>query len=218
VSAEQSSVSVPVVSQSRAAAGQIEVPAAVLAGPVNEGLLHEMVKSQLASRRAGTHMTKTKGLVSGGGKKPWKQKGTGRARAGSSRSPIWAGGGTIFGPQPRNYAYQLPKSARKAALRSVLAARHGEGKLVVVDALSLSEPKTKQMVECLKGLGVEGSVLVVLASPNEGMMRASRNLAKVKVLPLLGLNVYDVLKHKTLVITRDALEQLASRLSTGEAA
>ena len=217
MSAEQSSVSIPVVSQSRAAAGQIEVPAAVLAGPVNEGLLHEMVKSQLASRRAGTHMTKTKGLVSGGGKKPWKQKGTGRARAGSSRSPIWAGGGTIFGPQPRSYAYQLPKSARKAALRSVLAARHGEGKLVVVDALSLAEPKTKLMAEALRGLGVEGSALVVTASPDEGLLRASRNLAKVKVLPLGGLNVYDVLKHQTLVITRDALEQLATRL-TGEAA
>ena len=217
MSAEQSSVSVPVVSQSRGAAGQIEVPAAVLAGPVNEGLLHAMVKSQLASRRAGTHMTKTKGLVSGGGKKPWKQKGTGRARAGSSRSPIWAGGGTIFGPQPRSYAYQLPKSARKAALRSALAARHGEGKLVVVDALKLSEPKTKQMVECLSGLGVEGSALVVTSSPDEGLLRASRNLAKVKVLPLGGLHVYDVLKHATLVITRDALEQLATRL-TGEAA
>ena len=217
MSADTSSMSVPVVSQSRAAAGSIEVPSAVLGGPVNEGLLHEMVKSQLASRRAGTHMTKTKGLVSGGGKKPWKQKGTGRARAGSSRSPIWAGGGTIFGPQPRNYAYQLPKSARKAALRSVLAARHGEGKLVVVDALKLAEPKTKQMVECLKGLGIEGGVLVVTASPDESLQRASRNLAKVKVLPVGGLNVYDVLKHQTLVITRDALEQLATRL-TGEAA
>jgi len=217
VSADTSSMSVPVVSQSRAAAGSIEVPSAVLGGPVNEGLLHEMVKSQLASRRAGTHMTKTKGLVSGGGKKPWKQKGTGRARAGSSRSPIWAGGGTIFGPQPRDYSYQLPKSARKAALRSVLAARHGEGKLVVVDALKLAEPKTKQMVECLKGLGIEGSALVVTASPDEGLSRASRNLAKVKVLPVLGLNVYDVLKHQTLIITRDALEQLSARL-TGEAA
>jgi large subunit ribosomal protein L4 len=217
VSAEQSSVSVPVVSQSRTAAGQIEVPAAVLAGPVNEGLLHAMVQSQLASRRAGTHMTKTKGLVSGGGKKPWKQKGTGRARAGSSRSPIWAGGGTIFGPQPRSYAYQLPKSARKAALRSVLAARHGEGKLVVVDGFSLAEPKTKLMAEALEGLGVEGSALVVTASPDEGLLRASRNLAKVKVLPLGGLNVYDVLKHQTLVMTRDALEQLATRL-TGDAA
>ena len=211
------SVLVPVVSQTRAAVGQVEIPAAVLSGPVREGLLHAMVKSQLASRRAGTHATKTKGLVSGGGKKPWKQKGTGRARAGSIRSPLWAGGGTIFGPQPRDYAYRLPKSARKAALRSALAARHAEGKLVVVDALTLSEPKTKQMVECLAGLGVEGSALVVLGVANENVMRATRNLPTVKVLLVGGLNVYDVLKHATLVMTRDALEQLAARLA-GEAA
>jgi len=213
---DQTSVIVPVVSQTRAAVGQVEIPAGVLAGPVREGLLHAMVKSQLASRRAGTHSTKTRGFVSGGGKKPWKQKGTGRARAGSSRSPLWAGGAVIFGPQPRSYAYQLPKSARKAALRSALAARHGEGKLVVVDALSLSEPKTKQMVACLAGLGVEGSTLVVLAAPDDALMRASRNLPNVKVLPLGGLNVYDVLKHATLVMTRPALEQLASKL--GDAA
>ena len=213
----ETSVLLPVVSQTRAAVGQVEIPAAVLSGPVREGLLHAMVMSQLASRRAGTHATKTKGLVSGGGKKPWKQKGTGRARAGSIRSPLWAGGGTIFGPQPRSYAYKLPKSARKAALRSVLAARHGEGKLVVVDAITLSEPKTKQMVECLAGLGVEGSVLLVLGTANDAVMRAARNLPKVKVLLVGGLNVYDVLKHATLVMTRDALEQVAARL-TGEAA
>ncbi len=216
MSAEPTSVVVPVVSQTRAAVGQLEIPAAVLAGPVREGLLHEMVKSQLASRRAGTHSTKTRAFVSGGGKKPWKQKGTGRARAGSSRSPLWAGGAVIFGPQPRSYAYQLPKSARKSALRSALAARHGEGKLVVVDALTLSEPKTKQMVACLAGLGIEGSALVVVAAPDETLARASRNLPNVKVLPLGGLNVYDVLKHATLVMTRDALQQLAAKL--GEAA
>jgi large subunit ribosomal protein L4 len=207
---------VPVVSQTRAAVGQIEIPSAVLAGPVRESLLHAMVRSQLASRRSGTHATKTRGFVSGGGKKPWKQKGTGRARAGSIRSPLWAGGAVVFGPQPRNYAYQLPKSARKAALRSALAARHGEGKLVVVDALTLSQPKTKQMVECLKGLGVEGSVLVVLASADDAVMRAARNLPRVKVLLAGGLNVYDMLKHATLVMTRAALEQVAARL--GEAA
>jgi large subunit ribosomal protein L4 len=205
-----------VVSQTRAAVGQIEVPAAVLAGPVREGLLHEMVKSQLASRRAGTHATKTRGLVSGGGKKPWRQKGTGRARAGSIRSPLWAGGAVVFGPQPRDYGYHLPKAARRAALRSALAARHGEGKLLVVDALSLAEPKTKQMVQCLKDLGVEGSALVVLAEPNAALMRAARNLPRVKVLLVGGLNVYDVLKHATLVMTRDALAALATRL--GEAA
>jgi large subunit ribosomal protein L4 len=212
----ETSVIVPVVSQTRAAVGQVEVPAAVLAGPVREGLLHEMVKSQLASRRAGTHSTKTRGFVSGGGKKPWKQKGTGRARAGSIRSPLWAGGAVIFGPHPRDYSYHLPKSARRAALRSALSARHGDGKLVVVDALTLTEPKTKQMVECLRGLGIEGSALVVLAAPNDAVMRAARNLPHVKVLLVGGVNVYDVLKHATLIMTRDALEQLAARL--GEAA
>jgi large subunit ribosomal protein L4 len=212
----ETSVKIPVVSQTRGDAGQIEVPAAVLAGPVREGLLHEMVKSQLASRRAGTHSTKTRGFVSGGGKKPWRQKGTGRARAGSIRSPLWAGGAVIFGPQPRDYSYQLPKSARRAALRAALAARHGEGKLVVVDALTLDEPKTKRMVECLAGLGVEGSALVVLGAANNGVMRAARNLARIKVILVGGLNVYDVLKHQTLVITRDALEQLVGRLGDSE--
>src|SRR2546428_7247646 len=114
-------VTLPVVSQSRAPAGEVQVPAAVVAGPAREHLLHEMVRSQLAGRRAGTAATKTKGFVSGGGKKPWRQKGTGRARAGSIRSPLWAGGGTIFGPQPRDYAYRLPNAARNAAQRSTLA-------------------------------------------------------------------------------------------------
>src|SRR5262249_55588666 len=148
--------------------------------------------------------------------KPWKQKGTGRARAGSIRSPLWAGGATIFGPQPRSYAYQLPKSARKAALRAALAARHGEGKLVVVDAIRLAQPKTKQMVECLKGPGGEGSALAALAAADDGLARAARNLPGVKVLVAGGLNVYDILKHATLVMTRDALEHIAARL--GEAA
>src|SRR6059036_2723915 len=151
----EGSVTLPVVSQTRDRVGEIQVPAAVVSGPVREHLLHEAVRSQLASRRAGTHATKTRAFVSGGGKKPWKQKGTGRARAGSLRSPIFAGGAVIFGPQPRDYSYHLPKSARRSALRSALAARHADGKLVVVDALSFTEPKTKRMIECLKGLGVE---------------------------------------------------------------
>src|SRR6266571_819466 len=148
----EGTVTLPVVSQSRVPAGQVEVPAAVVAGPVREHLLHEAVRSQLAARRAGTVSTKTRGFVSGGGKKPWRQKGTGRARAGSIRSPLWAGGGTIFGPQPRDYTYRLPKSARQAALCAALATRHAAGKLLVVDALSLPAPKTKHMVECLAGL------------------------------------------------------------------
>src|SRR5213596_1032920 len=195
----EGTVTLPVVSQSRAPAGQVEVPAAVVAGPVREHLLHAVVQSQLASRRAGTAATKTKGFVSGGGKKPWRQKGTGRARAGSIRSPLWAGGGTIFGPQPRDYAYRLPKTARRAALRAALA--------------SLHEPKTKQMVECLRGLGLEGaSVLIVLGQADVAIQRAARNLPHVKVLVAKGLNVYDVLGHTHLVLTRAALEAVAGRL------
>ena len=209
----EGTVTLAVVSQSRAPVGQVEVPAAVVAGPVREHLLHAAVHSQLAARRAGTAATKTKGLVSGGGKKPWRQKGTGRARAGSIRSPLWAGGGTIFGPQPRDYAYRLPKTARKAALRAALASRHAAGTLLVVDDLSLPEPKTKQMVECLRGLGLEGaSVLIVLGQVDAAIQRAARNLPHVKVLVAEGLNVYDVLGHTHLVLTRAALEAVAGRL------
>src|SRR2546426_8933313 len=147
----EGTVTLAVVSQSRAPVGQVEVPAAVVAGPVREHLLHEAVRSQLAARRAGTAATKTRGLVSGGGKKPWRQKGTGRARAGSIRSPLWAGGGTIFGPQPRDYTYRLPKSARQAALRAALAARHAAGKLLVGGAPSPPAPKTQHIIECVAG-------------------------------------------------------------------
>src|SRR5437870_11405741 len=214
----EGTVTLPVVSQSRAPAGQVEVPAAVVAGPVREHLLHAAVQSQLAARRAGTAATKTKGFVSGGGKKPWRQKGTGRARAGSIRSPLWAGGGTIFGPQPRDYTQRLPKSARRAALRAALADRYAGGTLVVVDALSLAEPKTKLMVECLGNLGlVEGSVLIVLAGADVAIERAARNLPDVKVLLARGLNVYDILGHTHLVMTRAALEEIATRLG-GETA
>lgn len=211
-------ITLAVVSQTRAQVGDVEVPAAVFAGPVREPLLHAAVRSQMAERRAGTAATKTKGFVSGGGKKPWRQKGTGRARAGSSRSPLWAGGGTIFGPQPRDYGYRLPKSARRAALCSALAARHAEGKVLVVDRLALSEAKTKQMVACLGGLGLgDESVLVVLAEPDQSVERAARNLPGVKVLRAAGLNVYDVLDHACLVLTRAALDQVVARLRPGEA-
>jgi len=210
----EGTVTLPVVSQSRAPVGEVAVPAALVAGPVREPLLHEVVRSQLASRRAGTVATKTKGFVSGGGKKPWRQKGTGRARAGSIRSPLWAGGGTIFGPQPRDHAYRLPRSARRAALRSALAARHATGALVVVDELRLTEAKTRHMVELLRGLGLErASVLVVLAEADDAVQRAARNLPRVKVLLARGLNVYDVLGHEQLLLTRAALERVAARLT-----
>jgi large subunit ribosomal protein L4 len=204
---------VPVVSLNRSPAGELTVPSALVAGPVREPLLHALVQSQLAARRAGTAATKTRGFVSGGGKKPWRQKGTGRARSGSSRSPIWVGGAVIFGPQPRDYGYRLPKSARRAALCAALAARHTDGRLLVVDALTLAEPKTRRMQELLEGLGLgDGDVLIVLAAEDATVQRAARNLARVQVIVEVGLNVYDVLRYSHLVVTRAALERLATRL------
>jgi len=211
-------VKLPVVSLTRAPAGELSVPSALVAGPLREPLLHALVQSQLAARRAGSAATKTRAFVSGGGKKPWRQKGTGRARAGSSRSPVWVGGAVIFGPQPRDYGYRLPKSARRAALRAALAARHADGRLLVVDALTLPEAKTKRMHELLEGLGLgSADALVVLAAADETVQRAARNLARVKVIPEGGINVYDVLRYSHLVITRAALERLASRLAGDDA-
>lgn len=209
---------VDVVTIENKKAGSVELSPVIFEAQVRPHLFHAEVRRQLARRRAGTHSTKNRAGVSGGGAKPWRQKGTGRARAGSTRSPIWAGGGTIFGPQPRSYAYRLPKSARRAALRAALAARHAEGRLLVVDGLSLPAPKTKHMVECLAGLGLgEGRVLVCMARPDEAIARAARNLRQVKVLLVEGLNVYDVLGHAHLVLTRDALLALVERLG-GKAA
>jgi large subunit ribosomal protein L4 len=211
VTAEQT-LALPVVSLKREPVGTVEVPAPLVAGPVRTHLLYEAVKSQRASWRAGTHATKTRGCVSGGGKKPWKQKGTGRARAGSIRSPLWAGGAVVFGPQPRSYDYRLPRGARRAALRAALAMRHGEGRLTVVDAFTLPEPKTKRVLEALGGLGIEGSVLVVLPEIDPLVLRAARNLGNVKVVAEGGLTVFDVLGHEDLVLTQPALERLAARV------
>jgi large subunit ribosomal protein L4 len=153
-------------------------------------------------------------MVSGGGKKPWKQKGTGRARAGSSRSPLWAGGATVFGPQPRDYSYRLPAQARRTALRSAIADRQREGALQVLDSIALPEAKTKRLVEMLGALGLEKSVLIVIAGRDDSLERAARNLPGVKVLRSEGLNVADVLRHKTLVLTQDAVAALAERVAS----
>jgi large subunit ribosomal protein L4 len=209
--------SVEIVTIGNTKAGTLALDPVVFGAEVKPHLFHAEVRRQLAKRRAGTHSTKNRHMVSGGGAKPWKQKGTGRARAGSSRSPIWRGGAVIFPPQPRDYSYRLPRSARLAALRSALAARHGEGKLIVVDRLALPEPKTKRMVECLAGLGIEDSALVVLGARDDGVQRAGRNLPRVKVILAAGLNVYDVLGHASLIMTRDAMEQVAARLGRGAA-
>ncbi len=175
-------------------------------------LLHQAVVMQLANRRAGSAATKSKGFVRGGGKKPWRQKGTGRARAGSSRSPIWVGGGTTFGPQPRDYSYRMPRTARREALLSALSLKKRDGKLIVVDKLELDEAKTKRMVQALTELKVESAVIVI-AQPDAKIERSARNLPKVKVLRVEGLNVYDLMRYEHLILTEAALQRLEERLA-----
>ena len=175
-------------------------------------LLHQAVTMQLANRRAGSAATKSKGFVRGGGKKPWRQKGTGRARAGSIRSPIWVGGGTVFGPQPRDYFYRLPRTARREALLSALSSKNRDGKIIVVDKFELDAAKTKLMAAALAELKVY-SALIVISAAADTIERAARNLPKVKVLKVEGINVYDLLRHEHLILTQDALRQLEERLA-----
>jgi len=175
-------------------------------------LLHQTVLMQLANRRAGTAATKSKGFVRGGGKKPWRQKGTGRARAGSIRSPIWVGGGTIFGPQPRDYSYRMPRSARRKALLSALSLKHHDGKLIIVDKLEPEQPKTKIMAKALADLNVQ-SALIVIPDSDEKIERSARNLPRIKVLRVAGLNVYDLLRYEHLILTAGALRLIEERLA-----
>lgn len=202
---------VPVVTQTKEPAGELTLPAGAFDGPVRRHLLYEVVNMQRANRRAGTHATKTRGEVSGGGKKPWRQKGTGRARAGSSRSPIWTGGAIIFGPQPRDYSYRLPASARRSALRSALAMRVREGALTVVDKIEIPDGKTKAVAQMLQTLGL-GRALIIIEAANPLLERAARNLPTVKVLRAEGANVYDILRHPHLVVTRAAVDALRGRI------
>lgn len=174
---------------------------------VKEHLFYEVVKMQLANRRAGTASTKTKGNVSGGGIKPWKQKGTGRARSGSTRSPVWRHGGTVFGPHPRDYSYKLPKKVMKDALRNALALRLKEGKLTVIESIELSEPRTKSAVELLNRYNLDNA-LIVIEGENRNLELAVRNLKDFQVQRTGGLNVYDILNYDNLVMTRSALEKV----------
>jgi large subunit ribosomal protein L4 len=175
-------------------------------------LLHQAVVMQLANRRTGSAATKSKGFVSGGGKKPWRQKGTGRARAGSIRSPIWVGGGTVFGPQPRDYSYRMPRTARREALLSALSLKKRESKLIVVDKLELEQAKTKLMVQALAELKV-ASALLVIPQADAKIERSARNLPNVKVLRVDGLNVYDLLRYEHLILTEQALKILQEKLA-----
>jgi large subunit ribosomal protein L4 len=178
---------------------------------VRSYLLHDVVLWQLANRRAASANTKTRAQVSGGGAKPWKQKGTGRARSGSNTSPVWRHGGVTFGPNNRNYKINLPKKVRKQALCSALSMKTSENLLKVVDAMSLEEPRTKQFVKVLGALGM-AETLVVVGNMNTNVALASRNHPKSKVLDVRGLNVYDLLKYKGLVMDLEAIEFIEERL------
>ena len=196
--------SVAMVDMSNKKVKDVELPA-VFGVEVKSHLLHSAVVNQLANRRAGTAATKTKGLVSGGGKKPFKQKGTGRARAGSSRSPLWRHGGTVFGPMPRDYSYSMPKKEKRAALAAALSSKVSDNRMILLEKLELAGPRTKQMAELLKALGVSESALVLIAAENKNVALASRNMPKVKVLRMENINVYDLLKYRYLITTQDAL-------------
>lgn len=194
-------------------AGSVELSPSVFEVLVKPDLLHAEVRRQLARRRAGTHSTKNRTAVSGGGAKPWRQKGTGRARQGTTRAAQWAGGGVVFGPVPRSYEHSLPKKVRSAALRSALSLRRSEEAITVVDALPLDEFKTKRVREMLDGLSLAGSgVLIVIDEADEKLERSARNLPNVGVIRVAGLNVYDVLRHEKLLVTRAAVAGIEARL------
>ena len=197
--------------------GSMELESAVFEGPVRPHLYHAEVRRQLALRHAGTHSTKNRGAVSGGGAKPHKQKGTGRARQGTRRAVQFAGGGVAFGPVPRDYGHKLPKKVRRAALLSALSQWQQEGSITIVDELDSDEYKTRRMVETIKNLGLDGAPLLVVIEDAKPMLEASlRNLPGIGLVRVDGLNVYDVLRHPKMLITRAAVEALQARM-TGNA-
>lgn len=195
--------------------GEMELNDSVFGVEVNEAVLHQAVVMQLASQRLGTAATKTRGLVRGGGRKPWKQKGTGRARAGSTRSPIWVGGGTTFGPQPRSYAFRMPRKQRRLAIKSALTAKLQDGELVVVDNIAFDAPKTKNVINMLNGFNSTGKKsLIVTGEVVENVEKSARNIPGVKAVPASSsLNVYDLLYHDKVFVTKEAITRIEEVLA-----
>jgi large subunit ribosomal protein L4 len=199
---------VAVYNISGAQVGEIELSETVFGITPNTHVLHEAVVMQQASLRRGTHDTKGRSEVRGGGRKPWRQKGTGRARQGSIRAPQWVGGGTVFGPTPRSYAYKLPKKVRRLALKSALSSKVNANEIIVLDTLSLDAPKTKDMVKILSNLKVEKKALIVSLDNDQNIELSARNIPGVKVVDATGINVLDLLHHDALVITKDAVAKV----------
>ena len=193
--------------------GEIELNDNIFGIPVHRSVLHDAVVAHLAGQRKGTHDTKTRSDVSGGGRKPWRQKGTGRARQGTIRSPIWRGGGTVFGPHPRDYSLRLPKKVKRLALKSALSSKVEMGSMIVLDQLKLEQPKTKDIVRILQNLKVDNKALVVIDNRDDNVVKSARNIAGVKPVAVNWLNVYDLLAHNTLIITKDAISKVEEVLA-----
>jgi large subunit ribosomal protein L4 len=185
--------------------GELELNDDVFGIKPNKAVLHQFIKMQLANKRVGTSSTKTRAEVRGGGRKPWRQKGTGRARAGTRRSPLWTGGGVVFGPQPRDYSYKLPRKVRRLAMKSALSSKILDNNIIIVDELKLDEPKTKNIVKILEALKTGKNTLLVTADADPYITRSARNIPGVKSLRADFLNVYDILRYETLLITKDAV-------------
>lgn len=188
--------------------GEIELNKSVFGIDPNEHVVYEAVKSQLSNRRQGTQSVKTRSEVRGGGRKPWRQKGTGRARHGSTRSPIWVGGGVTFAPKPRSYKQDMPKKVRRLALKSALTSKLENEELIVVDELKFESPKTKEMVSVLENLNTKDKVLIVTEEKDINVIRSSSNLPNVETIVVNNLNVYDILNYDSFIITKDALKKV----------
>jgi large subunit ribosomal protein L4 len=205
-------MTVDVVNAENKKVGSVDLSDEVFGGRVKTDLIHESVVRANAAERRGTHATKTRAMVSGSGKKPWRQKGTGRARVGEIRNPLWRKGGTVFGPQPRSYEYQLPKKVEKGALRAALTQKLRDGEVTVVEALSVAEIKTKAATEMLRRLGVEGKALLVDVKPEDKLSLSVRNIQGVRILASNRVSARDVVNSRRLVLTRAAIEKLQEAL------
>jgi large subunit ribosomal protein L4 len=203
---------IDVVNSNNEKVGALELSDDVFGGTVKTDLIWSAVVQENASERRGTHATKNRALVSGSGKKPWRQKGTGRARVGEIRNPLWRKGGTVFGPMPRSYAYELPKKVRRGALAAALAQKLGDGAVIVVDRLESSDSKTKTTAELLKRLGATGKTLVIDVTPDQGFARSARNLAGVSLVAANRVTARDVIDTSRVVATKQALEKLQQTL------
>jgi large subunit ribosomal protein L4 len=212
VELQETAMLVPVRNRAGEAVGEIELRDDVFGIRPNVPVMHQAVVRQMANARLGTHKTKTRSEVSGGGRKPWRQKGTGRARQGSIRAPQWKGGGTVFGPQPRRYDQRLNRKMRRLALRSALSVKANDEQLVVVDSLQMEKPSTAQMVELLGRLGLESSVLILLPERNEAVERSARNLGDVKTGRATLLSVRDLLNYDYVMLTGEAVEMIHQHL------